>query len=175
MNDKIPVYSIFVLVILTVMLTVLAFKKPEPVTTVSSVENKTNSAAVEVTDNPVSFTDAEIDLIALVTMAEAEGESSYGKRLVIDVILNRVDSPYFPDTVEEVIYQRNQFESVWNRRIDRCYVNAHIRTLVLEECIDRADDEIVFFRTERYSIYGEPAFRYENHYFSTYGKENTNE
>lgn len=175
MNTKIPVYSIFVLAILTVLFTMLAFKKTEPVTTVSSVENETSVATVEVTDTTVTFTDAEIDLIALVTMAEAEGESSYGKRLVIDVILNRVDSPHFPDTVEGVIYQRNQFESVWNGRIDRCYVNTHIRALVLEECMDRTNNEIVFFRTGHYSIYGEPAFRYENHYFSTYGKENTNE
>ena len=37
----------------------------------------------------------DIELIALVTMAEAEGECEEGKRLVIDTILNRVDSVYF--------------------------------------------------------------------------------
>lgn len=41
----------------------------------------------------------DIELVALVTMAEAEGECEEGKRLVIDTILNRVDSASFPNTV----------------------------------------------------------------------------
>lgn len=69
----------------------------------------------------------DIDLIALVTMAEAEGESEYGKRLVIDTILNRVDSEYYPNTVFEVVYQPDQFSSIWNGRADRCYVTDEIR------------------------------------------------
>ena len=56
----------------------------------------------------------DVELIALVTMAEAEGECEEGKRLVIDTILNRVDSEHFPDTVYDVIYQPNQFSSMWN-------------------------------------------------------------
>lgn len=52
------------------------------------------------------MTQEEIELIALVTMAEAEGECEYGQRLVIDTILNRVDDPHFPDTVHEVVYQK---------------------------------------------------------------------
>ena len=50
----------------------------------------------------------DIELIALVTMAEAEGECEEGKRLVIDTILNRIDSEHFPDTASGVIYQANQ-------------------------------------------------------------------
>ena len=65
----------------------------------------------------------DIELIALVTMAEAEGECEEGKRLVIDTILNRVDSVYFPDTVYDVVYQANQFSSMWNGRVDKCFVN----------------------------------------------------
>ena len=66
------------------------------------------------------LTQEEIDLIALVTMGEAEGETELGKRLVIDTILNRIDHPSFPDTVYDVIYQPNQFSVMWNSRIDRC-------------------------------------------------------
>ena len=40
------------------------------------------------------LTQEEIELIALVTMAEAEGECEYGQRLVIDTILNRVCKNY---------------------------------------------------------------------------------
>ena len=68
----------------------------------------------------------DISLIALVTMAEAEGECEEGKRLVIDTILNRVDSEYFPDNVYDVVYQRSQFSSIWNGRVDRCEVREDI-------------------------------------------------
>lgn len=109
---------------------------------------------------------SEIDLIALVTMGEAEGESEEGKRLVIDTILNRVDNEQWPDTVTEVIYQPNQFEVMWNGRLDRCYVIEDIRQLVIEESINRTNSEVVYFRTKRYSSFGTPLFQVGNHYFS---------
>lgn len=114
------------------------------------------------------LTQEEIELIALVTMAEAEGECEYGQRLVIDTILNRVDDPHFPDTVHEVVYQKNQFSSMWNGRVDRCYVKAELVELVKEELRNRTNYEVVFFRTERYSDYGVPMFQVEHHYFSSY-------
>lgn len=114
------------------------------------------------------FTDYEIELIALVTMAEAEGECELGKRLVIDTILNRVYSDYFPDTVKEVVYQKNQFESMWNGRVDRCEIQDDICDLVREEIESRENTEVMFFRTGKYSKYGEPLFQVENHYFSRY-------
>ena len=114
---------------------------------------------------PISQED--IELIALVTMAEAEGESEYGKRLVIDTILNRMDSEYWPDTASEVIYQEDQFTSVWNGRIDRCYVRNDICQLVKEELVNRSNYDVVFFRTKYFSPYGQPLFQEGNHYFSS--------
>lgn len=112
-------------------------------------------------------TEAEIDLLALVTMAEAEGESELGKRLVIDTILNRVDSPRFAgNTINSVVYAKNQFEAMWNGRVDRCYVRDDIRKLVIEELQNRTNTEVVYFRTGHYSPYGTPLFKEGNHYFS---------
>lgn len=115
-----------------------------------------------------SLTQEEIDLIALVVMAEAEGEPEEGKRLVIDTILNRVDGKYWPNTVHDVIYQKNQFTSMWNGRADRCYVKEDIVELVKEELISRYNSECVFFRTNHYSQYGVPMFQVGHHYFSSY-------
>lgn len=89
---------------------------------------------------PYPITQEEIDLIALVTMAEAEGETELGKRLVIDTILNRMDDPHFPDIVE----------------------------LVKEELLNRTNYECVFFTAGDYSKYGEPMFQECCHYFSSY-------
>lgn len=110
----------------------------------------------------------DISLIALVTMAEAESECEEGKRLVIDTILNRVDSEHFPDSVYDVIYQRSQFSSVWNGRIDRCEVREDICELVREELKSRTNTDVIFFTAGEYSKYGVPMFQVENHYFSSY-------
>lgn len=45
-------------------------------------------------------------LLAKIAMAEAEGEGVEGKALVMLVVLNRVWSDEFPDTIEEVIYEK---------------------------------------------------------------------
>lgn len=110
----------------------------------------------------------DISLIALVTMAEAEGECEEGKRLVIDTILNRVDSEYFPDNVYDVVYQKSQFSSIWNGRIDRCEVREDICELVREELQSRTNTDVIFFTAGEYSKYGVPMFQVENHYFSSY-------
>ena len=114
------------------------------------------------------LTDSEIDLIALVTMAEAEGESEEGKRLVIDVILNRYDSSRFPNTISGVIYAKNAFECMWNGRVNRCYVRDDIRQLIVEELQSRTNSNIHYFRTNHYHSFGTPVINVGNHYFSTY-------
>ena len=110
----------------------------------------------------------DIELIALVTMAEAEGECEEGKRLVIDTILNRVDSVYFPDTVYDVVYQANQFSSMRNGRVDKCFVNDDICQLVEEELQSRTNVDTIFFTAGGYGKYGTPMFQVGNHYFSSY-------
>jgi N-acetylmuramoyl-L-alanine amidase len=47
-------------------------------------------------------------LIAKAIYAEARGESFLGQVAVGAVIVNRVQSPHFPNTVREVIFQRNR-------------------------------------------------------------------
>lgn len=116
----------------------------------------------------LSLTDEEIDLIALITMAEAEDEPEEGKQLVIDVILNRVDSPRFSDTVHEVVYAKNVFECLQNGRINKCYVRDDIRQLVIEELQSRTNSNIHYFRADRYHSFGKPVTHVGNHYFSTY-------
>lgn len=53
-----------------------------------------------------SVTAAEKDLMARLVRAEAVGEPYAGKVAVATVILNRVSSPDFPNTVKGVIYEK---------------------------------------------------------------------
>ncbi|WP_102275619.1 cell wall hydrolase [Cytobacillus massiliigabonensis] len=53
-----------------------------------------------------AITEADKELMARLVFAEAKGEPYAGKVAVATVILNRVDSSLFPNTVKEVIYQK---------------------------------------------------------------------
>lgn len=64
------------------------------------------------------FTRDEVYLLARLISAEAEGESYIGKVAVGAVVLNRVRSPIFPNTIAGVVYQPGQFEPVTNGRIN---------------------------------------------------------
>lgn len=115
-----------------------------------------------------NVSEKDVNLLALLCMAEAEGESEKGKRLVIDTVLNRVDSKHFPNTISGVIYQKNQFTSMWNGRANRCHVDKKIRRLVKDEMKSRTNNQVMFFTAGRYGEYGAPMFRVGNHYFSKY-------
>lgn len=56
--------------------------------------------------------------LAKIAMAEAENQDTEGKALVMLVVLNRVKSAGFPDSVRKVIYQNGQFSPVSNGRYD---------------------------------------------------------
>lgn len=140
----------------------------EKVPAIATYDIITAAAIMDICEEEPLMSEEDIKLIALVTMAEAEGECEQGKRLVIDTILNRVDHPEFPSTVYEVVYQPNQFTSMWNGRVDECEVRTDVYDLVLEELENRTNDEVCFFRTDYYSKYGTPLFQVGNHYFSSF-------
>lgn len=58
------------------------------------------------------FSSSDIYLLAKVIAAEARGESYTGQVAVGAVVLNRVDSSSFPDTVSGVVYQAGAFSAV---------------------------------------------------------------
>lgn len=62
-------------------------------------------------------------LLARIAMAEAEGCNTQTKTLIIMCVLNRVWSDEFPDTIEEVIFQENQFSPINDGRWDRVEPN----------------------------------------------------
>lgn len=57
----------------------------------------------------LTLSDDDLELLARLVYLEARGEPYDGQVAVAEVVLNRVVSDRFPDTVEEVIYQTGQF------------------------------------------------------------------
>ena len=149
--------------------------KPEKIPVEKTVETTPKPKTVDIqgviekqkSEPEISMSKDDMKLIAQMTMAEAEGESEYGKRLVIDTILNRVDSSTFPDTVYYVLYQPYQFSSIKDGRFARCHVKKELYKLVVEEVHNRTNYDVIFFRPGHYSKYGTPLFKEDSHYFNS--------
>jgi N-acetylmuramoyl-L-alanine amidase len=93
----------------------------EPEEEIESLETVVEMAQEEVpvitptAEIPVESRDWDANetyLLAKIAMAEAEGESTEGKALVICVVLNRVWSEDFEETIQGVIFEKNQFSTV---------------------------------------------------------------
>ena len=80
------------------------------------------------------LSETDYETLLRIVEAEAGGEDENGKLLVANVVLNRVDSPLFPDTVREVVYQQDygvyQFSPVKDGRIERVTVSDETRRAV---------------------------------------------
>ena len=99
----------------------IAIEQGVPVEDIIS-ENHLEDEQVEKGDAliiPETYSSAEKDLLARLVNAEAKGESYEGKVAVATVVLNRVESERFPDTVSEVINDKNQFSPVSNGSINQ--------------------------------------------------------
>lgn len=79
------------------------------------------------TGNSFSLEDQEYQVLLKIVEAEAGCEDTEGRMLVANVVMNRVRNGYFPNTVTEVVYQRQdgtaQFSPVSDGRIDTVNVS----------------------------------------------------
>lgn len=71
----------------------------------------------------VTFADADLQLLANLIYCEAGGEPYEGKLAVGAVVINRMLSSVYPDTMVGVIYQRRQFSPVGSGRLELALTN----------------------------------------------------
>lgn len=55
----------------------------------------------------IALSEEDVETLARLVWLEARGEPFEGQVAVVEVVLNRILSPAFPDTVDEVVYQRD--------------------------------------------------------------------
>ena len=108
-----------------------------------------------------------LELLAMCVEAEAGNQGDLGKRLVVDVVLNRVDDPDYPDTIDAVIMQKNQFSVVGDGRIWQMIPAESTYAAVRAELEHRTNYEVLFFTAEGFSKYGTDWQKVGDHYFST--------
>jgi len=108
-----------------------------------------------------------LELMALCVEAEAGNQGLEGKRMVADVILNRVDSPDWPDTIEGVISQKYQFTTYWDGAIERAEPTEETFEAIRMELKERSYPNILYFTAGEFGKYGTQWKQVGDHYFST--------
>ncbi|WP_304428094.1 cell wall hydrolase [uncultured Clostridium sp.] len=83
-------------------------------------ENKSLEGVQQTIISNVGYIPNEYErkLLEMLVECEAGGESMQGKIAVVNVVLNRIKSADFPNSISKVIYQKNQFEPVVTGIID---------------------------------------------------------
>lgn len=119
----------------------------------------------------VAQVNPDINLMARMVQAEAGGQCEEGLKLVIDCVLNRVDSEYFPDTATDVILAPGQFAVVENGSIQKAQPTDEIYDLIRQELNERTNYDVIYFTAGGYNPSGEPWAQVGDHYFSTIRKE----
>ena len=73
----------------------------------------------------VDYTKEELKLLACLVHAEAGNQSYEGKLAVANIVLNRVRSKKFPNTIKKVIYQAGQFTVAKSGSLQKQLDNYH--------------------------------------------------
>ena len=81
----------------------------------------------------IAYSDQDYELLTQIVEAEAGSGDIRGRILVANVVINRVNSGRFPNTIHDVVYQKSQFSPVYDGRLFTCRV-----TQQTVEAVDRA-------------------------------------
>ncbi|MGN0204977.1 MAG: cell wall hydrolase [Coprococcus sp.] len=111
----------------------------------------------------IDISEDDIYLIACQVYVEAGAEPYEGKVGVANVIINRVLSDLFPDTVSGVIYQSGQFPPAYNGFLDRVMANGPS-----EECMEATLDALYGTNTVGDYLYFNMACGVNTYYCSRY-------
>jgi len=175
------VLPVVILLIAMLIFPVEAGEQQEPVAVTQSIileqEAQPEEIPVEIIEEIPEPTPEEIEeemyydsleLLAICVEAEAGNQPLDGRRMVVDVILNRVDDPDFPDTIEGVITQPYHFSSYWDGNMDSITEISELTyTAVQMELEERGWPQLFYFTAGDYSEYGTPWKKVGDHYFST--------
>ena len=126
------------------------------------------------TNDTLEISTAELYLVAQTMTHEAKYEGEDGLAAVGEVIYNRYHSDLFPDTIEEILFQKNQFVGAEELK----QINPTDESLIIARRIfsggDRIlyDDNIYFFRNAKGSTEDWGKYKYEttigHHQFYSY-------
>lgn len=110
------------------------------------------------------LTEDEIELLARVIHAESGNQDEIGKRLVADVVLNRMTE--YEANLHDIVYAENQFSTAPYLYSSSNNPTEEELNIAKEESIEQYNYEVGYFRLGSYHSYGTPAFIHGAHYFN---------
>lgn len=120
-------------------------------------EQETGQPVIEDNSGALSgYSQADLKLMASIIEAEAGNQSYAGKLAVGTVIMNRVKSTKFPNTLSGVIYQKNQFQPARDGHLDAILQrgpNASCIQAATEVLNGARSGEWLFFMTQYWADY----------------------
>lgn len=94
-----------------------------PLSTAENVEEITfepGEVGVEANRDPIKISKTDYDVLLKIVEAEAGGEDETLRTLIANVIINRMLNDYYPNTIEEVVFQNDgktyQFSPIKDKR-----------------------------------------------------------
>lgn len=145
-------------------------RKTDETTEETSRQNIDNSGHIDSTiqaaqvEQPSEYSQSDLDMLAAIVHLESQGESDLGQQAVAQVVINRVNSPSFPNTIEGVIYQSGQFSPSGRVRSttpsQRCYENAKM----VYEGYRPIPDNVLYFSVGK-AAGKQPYQKIGNHWF----------
>ena len=109
---------------------VVRFQRQNKLSADGQVGSKTAAAMGLTLTGTISaalYRESELSLLARLVSGESRGEPYIGQVAVAAVVLNRVRSDEFPDTVSGVIFQPGAFDAVWDGQFDMTPTDSAIR------------------------------------------------
>lgn len=114
----------------------------------------------------IEVTEDDINLLSKLVYCESRGESIEGQRAVVEVVLNRCLDSDFPDTINDVIYQRKQFSTA--KMLSKTTPNEEnieaVKYVLENGNTSLATTEYVYFSTGKSNGHG--FTKLGNHWFS---------
>lgn len=143
--------------------------KPDVVALLKDEIRATPDWDKDCTDTTTEISIDDANKLMKIAQAEAGTEGVYGQFLVMCVILNRLNSDDYPNSIGEIISQKNQFETYSKGVYQDAEptVDSHLALALLEKNID-TDLSIIGFETK---ANGESLLQYFD-YSYTYGNHN---
>lgn len=134
-----------------------ATPKAEPQKKIEDKPVVKQEAAIKtnVSSNQVRLSNTDRNVLLRIVEAEATGEDVKGKMLVASVVLNRVKSGKFPNTVEQVVFQKNgsvyQFSPIRDGRYYKVNISQETKEAVnrVLEGEDHSEGALYFMSRSR--------------------------
>ena len=146
--------------------TVTGYVRNEVLLTGTAAVERAKITCVNGTSDARAYEELSIEkMLAALIYCEAGNQPYEGKVAVGAVVMNRVASGRFPNSIKEVIYQRGQFTPAMNGKLDRIIVSGRIPA----SCYEAARAALSGVTTVGNAMYintGHGAFKLGDHYFS---------